>query len=149
MLNLLDWKIMKADTEAWKKKKPLLSIDFDGVIHNYQLWGKMWIIDQPPVPGAMHFIWDASEHFTIAISSARSRHPLGRWAMKRWLAEEFRSYWRADRTRADDILAEIKWPWFKPPAKFHIDDRAWQFNGEWPDLDMIKKFQPWNKRNAR
>lgn len=129
--------------------KPLVCLDFDGVIHNYQLWGKIWEIPEAPVPGAMRFIWDASQHFTLAIYSARSRNVLGRIAMKRWLGRNFRNYWAADRTQADDILAEIKWPWFKPPAKFTIDDRAMMFEGTWPDLEIIRNFKPWNKRDAK
>lgn len=26
-----------------------------------------------------------------------------------------------------------------------LDDRAMQFNGEWPYLRGLKEFQPWNK----
>ena len=40
----------------------------------------------------------------------------------------------------------IRFPLEKPPAMVTIDDRAITFTGEWPDLDDLKAFKPWNKR---
>ena len=37
-------------------------------------------------------------------------------------------------------------PLEKPPAMVTIDDRAIQFNGEWPAIAWLKAFQPWYKR---
>ena len=34
----------------------------------------------------------------------------------------------------------------KPPAMVTIDDRALTFDGTWPAIEMLKAFQPWNKR---
>jgi hypothetical protein len=94
----------------------------------------------------MRFIWDAADHFRIAIFSSRSGQPGGIAAMKAYLTEHFRAYWAADRTRCDDILAEIEWPTEKPAAFLSIDDRALTFDGTWPDVTKLKDFKPWNKR---
>lgn len=128
-------------------RKPILCLDFDGVIHSYSSgWKGANVIPDPPVPGAMRFIWDASEHFRIAIFSSRSHQPGGVYEMTKWLRRHFTEHWAADRTHCDDILAEIEWPKEKPAAMITIDDRALTFDGTWPNIDDLKSFQPWNKR---
>jgi len=127
--------------------KPTLCIDFDGVLHSYTSgWKGADVVPDPPVDGAMRFLWDAAEHFTLAIFSSRSHQSGGKAAMKEWLTEHFRSFWTADRTHADDILAEIQWPNEKPAAFLSIDDRALCFEGAWPDAKELLGFKPWNKR---
>ena len=127
--------------------KPILCLDFDGVLHSYTSgWKGADVIPDPPVEGAMKFIWDASEHFTIAIYSSRSHQYNGRGAMMQWLDRHFRAFWGTHRTQADDILAAIKWPIEKPPAFVTIDDRAITFTGTWPEIETLKAFKPWNKK---
>src|SRR5690348_395248 len=105
--------------------KPILCLDFDGVIHSYiSGWQGAAVVGDDPVPGAMRFIWEATEHFTVAIYSSRSGQTGGKRAMQAWLAAHFREHWAADRTQADDKLAEIEWPSEKPPAMVTLDDRA-------------------------
>lgn len=127
--------------------KPILCLDFDGVIHSYTSgWKGADVISDPPVEGAMRFIWEATEHFRVAIYSSRSSQISGRVAMKDWLTKHFRAHWAADRTTCDDKLAEIEWPAEKPPAMVSIDDRALTFDGTWPAIDALRAFQPWNRR---
>lgn len=127
--------------------KPILCLDFDGVIHSYTSgWKGAATIPDAPVPGAMRFIWDASEKFSIAIFSSRSNQSGGRAAMIKWFREEFRKHWASDRTKCDDILSEIDWPVSKPPAMVTIDDRAITFTGEWPSIEFLQAFKPWNKK---
>ena len=129
--------------------KPILVLDFDGVIHSYSSgWKGAHVIPDPPTDGAMRFIWDASEHFKIAILSSRSHQPGGKEAMQEWLGRHFRAHWAADRTRCDDILAEIDWPIEKPAAFLTIDDRALCFTGDWSSFkpSALLAFKPWNKR---
>jgi hypothetical protein len=129
--------------------KPILCLDFDGVLHSYDSgWQGAAIIADPPTEGAMRFLWDASNYFRIAILSSRSNQRGGIAAMKRWLAWHFREHWAADRVRADDILAEIEWPKEKPAAFVTIDDRALTFDGTWPNSHSLLAFRPWNKRAA-
>ena len=127
--------------------KPILCLDFDGVIHSYKSgWKGADVIPDPPVDGAMRFIWDALEHFRVAVYSSRSNQPRGIRAMRAYVTKHFRAYWAADRTTCDDKLAEIEWPKEKPAAMISIDDRALTFDGTWPDIRMLQAFQPWNKR---
>jgi hypothetical protein len=127
--------------------KPILCLDFDGVIHSYTSgWKGADVIPDPPVEGAMRFLWDATEHFTVAIFSSRTNQSGGMRAMQRYVTHCFTEHWAADRTQCDDKLAEIQWPTTKPPAFLTIDDRAITFTGVWPDIDALKNFKPWNKK---
>jgi hypothetical protein len=60
----------------------------------------------------------------------------GRRAMKKYLLK-----WGMNKT----LLKRIKFPIFKPPARLYIDDRAFQFKGEFPTRAFIQNFKPWNR----
>jgi FMN phosphatase YigB (HAD superfamily) len=149
-----------------------IALDFDGVLHSYKSpWKNARHIPDPAVPGAIEWLLKALDHFEIAIYSSRSNQWGGRSAMKRWLASEIRDYlWRRyDETppsmqqlvaeefwgayeqdeeywrAAWAIVRRIKFPRKKPPAHLLIDDRAYCFRGEWPALEELRAFKPWNK----
>ena len=76
------------------RNKPILCVDFDGVIHSYTSpWAGVEVIPDPPVPGALRWLWKATEWFDVQIYSSRSKDPLGRRAMGLWMVrhsfEEF------------------------------------------------------------
>ena len=127
--------------------KPILCLDFDGVIHSYRSgWKGASVIPDPPVSGAVKFICDALEHFEVAVFSSRSNQPGGMTAMKTWLRDAFFDYWGAHPVHADDKFSEIQWPTEKPAAFVTIDYRALTFDGTWPSIEEIRGFKPWNKR---
>lgn len=142
--------------------KPILCLDFDGVIHSYASgWQGAHVIPDPPVPGAIPYMLAALDHFEVAIFSSRSKSLFGRWAMKRWLAREIAAHWEAGGTEpsltececwgdAAGIHRKFSWPWFKPAALITIDDRALTFDGDWSSprysAQAIRSFKPWNKR---
>jgi hypothetical protein len=155
--------------------KPILCVDFDGVIHSYSSgWKGAAVIPDAPVPGALEAIVRLTDDFDVAIFSARSNSLGGRRAMKRWLKSQLKAlapdwettpeWWRrriAETAFADPwddevwwatnlVMGKIKWPWFKPSAVMTIDDRALTFNGDWSDQAYtakgIRMFKPWNKR---
>lgn len=152
--------------------KPILTLDFDGVLHSYTSgWKGASVIPDPPVPGALEFIVTALDHFRIAVHSSRSHQWGGRRAMKRWmrvhmfrlaidcnvdspvykyvweLASETMEPWpNLSREVADKIVRQIEWPLFKPPSMVSIDDRCLTFTGAWPTVDELKRFKPWNKQ---
>ena len=162
----------KANRAAFRRR-PILCLDFDGVIHSYSSgWAGARTILDPAVPGAFQFIIAALPDFRVAILSSRSHQWGGRRAMKRWLraefikashdwpslpewhrdwiaAHNFTETWEHDiRAAADALVHAIEWPLFKPSATVTIDDRARTFDGTWPALAELKAFQPWNKRKA-
>lgn len=122
--------------------KPILCLDFDGVIHSYTSgWKGADQIPDPPVEGSIEFIIEASKKFKVCIFSSRSNQQGGRSAMQTWL-------WNAAETRGllDKWFSELDWPLDKPPAMITIDDRAITFTGVWPNVDSLLEFKPWNKK---
>lgn len=170
------------------KGKPILCLDFDGVIHSYTSgWKGPRVIPDPPVPGALEFIVEVlkSENYQLMIYSSRSRYLGARRAMKKWLYNHYvalagidpndrwriPSYehgeipfwlwrWVARYSFADPwddevhyavkahIVKAIGFPTRKPPAFLTIDDRAWLFQGTFPDLELLQHFRPWNKQEV-
>jgi hypothetical protein len=135
--------------------KPILCLDFDGVIHSYTSgWVEHDFIPDPPVPGALEFIANAIKNFDVKIYSSRSasKYDSGIRAMIIWL-----QYW-AERELPNDAPDYMRnavinalchnmeaWPREKPPAFLTIDDRALTFDGTWPSIEALKAFKPWNK----
>lgn len=137
------------DYVAGMWRKPILCLDFDGVLHGYQSgWQGADICPDPAVPGSVEFLQEAVQSFTVAIYSSRSGQTNGIEAMQFWL--KCQCYKVMDQHDADDLLAKITWPTEKPPAMVTIDDRALCFTGNWADFPVsdLLAFQPWNKRKA-
>lgn len=128
--------------------KPILCLDFDGVIHSYNSgWKGAAVIPDPPVPGALQFIAEALETFEVHIFSSRSHQWGGRRAMKRWLRAQYialdddpaPAWWRDRvcedssmepwyievRRAADEIVAAIRWPLFKLVAAWSFRSSPW------------------------
>lgn len=115
--------------------RPTLIIDFDGVLHSYVSgWQGIANITDPPTPGAQDFCRVAMEQFRVVIISTRCTEEKGWLAIMEWLEEwSFPFGLRVSTTGR------------KEPATVMIDDRAIQFVGEWPDIDSLVNFTPWNK----
>ena len=119
--------------------KPILCLDFDGVIHSYSSgWQGPGIISDAPVPGAFEFIHQSLRHFDVQVFSARSGLPMGIETMKKWFIQ---NGWPES---SPDTPEKIKFPTTKPPACVSLDDRAITFTGNWPELGDLRKFTPWN-----
>ena len=132
-----------------KKYRPILCLDFDGVIHGYDSgWKGAHIIPDKPVPLAAEFIMEAAEHFQISIFSSRSKSIRGRWAMQAYIRDLLGMTPPSDPSKYDFLYEEIQWPWFKPSASVTIDDRAITFTGHWPEISDLKGFKPWNKKRT-
>ena len=120
--------------------KPILCLDFDGVVHSYKSgWKGASIIPDPPVPGAFSFIVLALDHFDVAIFSSRSNQPGGIEAMQNWFID---NGWEGTYLTGPQGLS---FPDAKPPAMISIDDRAMTFTGEWPNIQDLIDFRPWHK----
>lgn len=130
--------------------KPILCLDFDGVIHSYTSgWKGAGVIPDPPVPGALLFMYEALNHFEVNVFSSRSNQPHGIYAMRKWLRQHAIGGIDEGMFRDDPNLCwleQIGWPIEKPAAFITIDDRALTFDGTWPSIEAIKAFKPWNKR---
>jgi hypothetical protein len=134
------------------RKKPILCVDFDGVVHLYlQPWTDAGTISDGPVPGALRWLWKATEWFDVQIYSSRSREPAGRDAMRFWMQRHSAAEFGADHPMAHGTPANypIHFAIEKPAAFMTIDDRAYCFEGDWSEIDPadLLNFKPWNKRN--
>lgn len=133
--------------------KPILCLDFDGVLHSYESgWKGADVIPDPPVPGAIEFLARAVEHFDVQIFSSRSNQTGGIEAMQAWLRVQVMQHFDCvfagsprDLDAAIALLDAISFPREKPPAFLSIDDRALTFTGKWPNVKALLEFKPWNR----
>lgn len=130
--------------------KPILCLDFDGVIHSYTSgWKGARNIPDDPVPGALDFMQDALiAGWDVVIHSSRARYFGGISAMRHWLAKHATNAQWFESGMGHQGLEDVRFTRWKPPALVTIDDRAVTFTGEWPRLDTLRAFRPWNKRDA-
>src|ERR1044072_1200493 len=116
--------------------KPILCVDFDGVIHSYPSdWAGPTVIKDSPVSGAIEWLERVSEAFDVHIYSSRSKIPKAIDAMATWLY-------------SNGLKTHVNFPVFKPSAFLTIDDRCIRFDGNFDQLptDYLLSFKPWNKR---
>lgn len=137
-----------------ERGKPILCLDFDGVLHSYASeWKGVDVVPDPPTPGMVDFLAHAIDHFDVQIFSSRSHQPGGQPAMENWLRKHVMDHYDCafagdpkDFDKAMKIVNGVKWPMEKPAAMITIDDRALTFDGTWPKIETLKAFKPWNKR---
>ncbi|PKO17774.1 MAG: hypothetical protein CVU39_04645 [Chloroflexi bacterium HGW-Chloroflexi-10] len=122
-----------ATTQRKRRSKPILSLDFDGVLHWYRNgWKGAAVIDDIPTPGAVEFVKNAQEYFKVVVYSSRSHQAGGIEAMQAWMEA--------------NGFPQVEFATHKPQAFLSIDDRAIQFEGEWMDPEALLNFKPWMKR---
>jgi hypothetical protein len=138
--------------------KPILCLDFDGVCHSYTSgWQGAAVIPDPPVPGLFEFLSKAHQYFEIHIFSSRSHQLGGIEAMQTWFRHHM-SVWvhgsvLSPMSSQEEALLYTLPGWLhfdtvKPAAAVSIDDRAITFTGQWPSIDFLITFQPWNKKET-
>lgn len=134
--------------------RPILCLDFDGVMHSYSSgWQGAAVVPDPPVPGMFEFLEAAAAKFDIHVLSSRSRQEGGIDAMHNWLVDHGHKHFNCDPANPDEqylrlvrITDAITWATEKPAAFVTIDDRAITFDGTWPAIATLLAFKPWNKR---
>jgi len=115
-----------------------ICVDFDGVIHSYDSgWQGACQIPDQPVDGAFEWlgrlVWQG---FEVSIYSARSKEEGAIEAMQRWFTDHDISVWTLER---------LRFPTQKPAAHLTVDDRAFCFQGDFPSVGWVERFQPWTK----
>ena len=121
--------------------KPILCVDFDGVIHSYTSgWQGASVVSDPVVPGFFDWLEETTKLFQVVIYSSRSKDPFGIIAMQDWLDEQY------DKTGRISPMPSVEFAHEKPAAFLTLDDRAICFNGTWPDPAEMRSFKPWNKK---
>lgn len=140
-------------TPPKEKRKPILCLGFDGVLHSYTSgWQGADVVSDPPVEGMVDFLVAALQVFDVQIFSSRSHQEGGREAMIGWLVENGLPKGALEAVFEDDPMgydlweSRIKFPREKPPAMVGIDDRALTFDGTFPEIADLLAFEPWNKK---
>jgi len=124
--------------------QPILSVDFDGVIHSYASgWKGAAIVPDPPFPGAMDWLRLMTQHCQVRVFSSRSNMDGGIQAMLSAIEK-----WAVLEHGEGGIgwVSRLDYPTIKPPARVSLDDRAICFTGQWPTLKDIMDFKPWYER---
>lgn len=121
-----------------------VAVDFDGVIHSYSSpWVDAATIPDPPVDGAIEWLFEMLQKFDVAITSTRNHQPGGIVAMRSWLKENAGNIWNEQPGFRG--LEDIEFPLHKPAALIYLDDRAIRFAGVFPSANEIHRARPWNK----
>ena len=116
-----------------------LAIDFDGVIHSYtSRYTYPEVIPDPPVDGAFEFLRDAAKKFTLVIFTSRCVDFRARKAIIEWFLHH-----GLEKSLVDELEITKE----KPPCDLYIDDRAFTFQGEFPTIDFVENFRPWNQQH--
>lgn len=143
----------------YDSNKKYICIDFDGVIHSYKSgWKGAINIPDDPVPGAIKWLYDLTmkDDFVVCIYSARSKHFLARYYMKKWLWENACKVFGYSIDKGADchntvslnevqcMLSSLKFPCEKPAAWITIDDRCILYmGGNHPTISNIENFKSW------
>ena len=137
------------------ERKPILCLDFDGVIHGYHDGWKDGTIYGEVTPGFFEWALEAQKHFALVVYSSRSKTDEGRDAMRKWLTEKklIRTglyVHDANEPQRPEGYLRLELAYHKPPAFLTIDDRGLTFTGSWDDFspEKLLAFIPWNKREA-
>jgi hypothetical protein len=134
--------------------KPIICIDFDGVIHSYENGWQNGEIYGTATPGFFRWAINAVNLFELVVYSSRSKTPEGRQAMHEAIGK-----WSIDAIHSGEVPSDYVWPCLfdnlefsdvKPPAFLTIDDRAICFQGSWDALDPAEllEFQTWTQRDV-
>lgn len=125
--------------------KPILCLDFDGVIHSYTSgWKGARNIPDDPVPGALDFISEAlNDGWDVVIHSSRARYFGGITAMRSWLKGHAGNDWH--EVMGHHGIEDVRFSRWKPSALVTLDDRGITFTGTFPDQKALRSFKPWNK----
>jgi hypothetical protein len=128
--------------------KPILCIDFDGVIYSYDKGWQDGVIYGDVTSGFFEWMEKARHVFKLVVYSSRSKDDAGIVAMGLWLHEKRNAWIKAGGERHPTEPLELEFMHEKPAAFLTIDDRALTFNGDWSEFDpqKLRSFKPWNVR---
>ena len=127
--------------------RPVICIDFDGVIHSYERGWQGGEIYGTVVPGFFGWAIAAAEGFDLVVYSSRSKDAALADKMKSWFWGQFTQWCLRNDEDPDTVPLNVTFAHEKPAAWLTIDDRAIQFRGDWADPALssaaIKSFKSW------
>ena len=117
--------------------KPVLALDFDGVLLSY----KDGVCEGRPTTGAIDFLDEVTKSFHVSVYSCRNGVPSNVDGIKNWLIQIITE--SRPTVRAHEILRNMSISVVKPEAHVYLDDKAITFEGTWPSIETLLKFKPW------
>jgi len=135
--------------------KPILALDFDGVIHSYEKGWQDGEIYGKPTPGFFAWAAEAKIYFTLVVFSSRSHSHKGIAPMRDWMAVNLWDHQceltEQGKPKLNLEIEDFDFPTHKPKAFLTIDDRALTFRGNWSELPPagLRDFTPWNNPPER
>jgi hypothetical protein len=112
--------------------KPVLCLDFDGVLHDHD--GLEWTgeadIFGPPIHGAKEAVDFLRTRYSVAVHSARCGTPEGRQSIVNWLAMY--------GITVDEVCEH------KPAAFAYVDDLGVPFYGDWSEVIARVRDMPYS-----
>ena len=143
------------------RNKPIICVDFDGVIHSYDKGWQDGRIYGEVIEGFFDWAEKAKNDFKLVVYSSRSKDKELSEAMENWVYEKYTEWLKTEHTKKgleksnSETAAErlfhntFEFSAEKPAAFVTIDDRAITFKGNWySELlspEALKTFKPWNK----
>ena len=134
--------------------KPILCLDFDGVIHRYSKGWSAGELYDPPTDGFFDWLIEAQDKFDIVVYSSRSKYPDMLDAMRGYMCY-YAAAWAQTQEHVSHqqmycMLMTIEFVQEKPSAYITIDDRALTFTGKWSDFhpEELLAFKPWNYKET-
>jgi len=125
------------------KGKPILCVDFDGVIHDYKHGWRDGSIYGHVTPGFFAWAEQAALQFDLVIHSSRAKTAEGAQAILSWLVVEAEAFGNPALAGMFEVSA------VKPPAFLTIDDRCVRFDGDWSAYELLpaelRSFKPWTQ----
>ncbi len=98
--------------------KPVVCLDFDGVLHSYSSgWKGNDVIPDPPIDGAKKAVDTLRKRYKVVVNSARCMNRKGRKAVEAFLDEH--------NIVVDEVSEH------KPAAIAYVDDLGVPFQGDW------------------
>ena len=132
-------------TEQAPAFKPILCLDFDGVIHRYSKGWQDGEIYDPLTDGFIAWAYVARNYFKLVVYSSRSKKLDGVRSMTAYLSGQLDA---ANQPYDDPVTVDdFEFAHEKPPAFLTIDDRGLTFTGSWEQFspDKLRAFKPWNQ----
>lgn len=128
-----------------ERTRPILCLDFDGVIHSYEKGWQDGVIYGQPTEGFFAWAEMMRQHFLLAIYSSRSDSHKNIKPMQDWLSVHLWN-WKQDHPDSTLSIYDFRFPMKKPAAFVTIDDRALTFSGKWSEFtpERLLGFKPWN-----